>query len=103
MHPNVAAALLNNSLSLGERDDIKFAEPWEARIFAIVLKLSRDGHFTWGEWVEFFSKEVAVVDGELAAGCQSGPPRTYYQQWLEALEKLLVVKGFVTPDQLPRR
>lgn len=100
MHPEVASALLDHALPLRERDDIKFAEPWEARAFAIVLQLSKDGHFAWSEWVEYFSKEVATADSELATGCKGGPPKSYYQQWLEALEKLMMDKGVVTGDQL---
>lgn len=54
--------------------DLKFAAPWEARAFAIVVSLSQAGHFTWSEWVEHFSAEVALDAGAEAAG---GRPRSY--------------------------
>lgn len=100
MLPEVSSALLDHELPLRDKDDIKFAEPWEARAFAIVLQLSKDGYFTWAEWVDTFSKEVAAADADLATGCKGGPPKGYYQQWLEALEKLMMQKGVVTQDQL---
>ena len=27
-----------------------FAEPWQAQAFALAVRLSADGHFTWKEW-----------------------------------------------------
>jgi len=27
-----------------------FAEPWQAQAFALAVKLSEQGHFTWTEW-----------------------------------------------------
>ena len=27
-----------------------FAEPWQAQAFALAVKLSEPGHFTWKEW-----------------------------------------------------
>jgi nitrile hydratase accessory protein len=77
--------------------DMKFAEPWEAKVFAIIVKLAQSGHFSWAEWVECFSKEVAAAPAAEAAG---GAARPYYQQCLNAAETLLVAKGFTTNAQL---
>lgn len=85
-------------LPLGEDDDsIRFAEPWEAKAFAIVVQLSGAGHFTWAEWVECFSREVEAATAAEAAG-KAAPG--YYEQWLAAAEKLLVAKGMTSPEQL---
>ena len=74
-----------------------FAEPWEAKAFAIIVKLAQAGHFSWAEWVECFSKEVAAASAIEAAG---GNPKTYYEQWLDAAETLLVDKGVTSRQQL---
>ena len=29
-----------------------FAEPWQAQAFALAVRLSEQGHFTWKEWAE---------------------------------------------------
>ncbi len=92
--------LICKSLPLSTNDDVKFNEPWEARAFAIVVRLTNAGHFTWAEWVECFSKEVAEATAVEAAG---DTPKTYYQQWLTAAEKMLVAKGVTSFDQLSAR
>jgi nitrile hydratase accessory protein len=97
MDINPASSLLCKSLPVGVDADIKFAEPWEARVFAIIVALAQDDHFTWSEWVERFSKEVAAQTAIEASG---GTPLTYYEQWLRAAEKLLVTKGVTTQEQL---
>ena len=38
-----------------------FREPWEARAFAIVLRLHEAGHFTWPEWAERLGQEIAAA------------------------------------------
>ena len=66
-----------------------FAEPWEAQAFALAVKLSEQGHFTWKEW-------AAALAGELKAAADRGEPddgTRYYHHWLAALERLVTEKG----------
>ena len=66
-----------------------FAEPWEAQAFALAVKLSEQGHFTWKEW-------AAALAGELKAAADRGEPddgSRYYHHWLAALERLATAKG----------
>ena len=72
----------------------------EAKVFAIVVKLSEAGHFTWREWVECFAKEVAAATAVEAEG---GVPRTYYEQWLDAAERIMIEKGMTSKEQLAAR
>jgi hypothetical protein len=44
-----------------------FAEPWEAQAFALAVKLSEQGHFTWKEW-------AAALANELNAARSRGEP-----------------------------
>lgn len=100
MTPAAARAnlLLAQSLSLtGSEDVVRFAEPWEAKAFAIVVQMSGAGHFTWAEWVDTFSAEVSAATAAEEAG---RPAPTYYEQWLAAAEKLLVKKGMTSREQL---
>jgi nitrile hydratase accessory protein len=66
-----------------------FAEPWEAQAFALAVKLSEQGHFTWKEWAAALADELkaAASRGELDDGSR------YYQHWLTALERLVTAKG----------
>lgn len=83
-------------IAFTEDDDVSFAEPWEAKAFAIILQLSAAGHFTWAEWVDTFSREVAAA----AEGAAAQDAPTYYEQWLAAAEKILIQKGLTSRDQL---
>jgi nitrile hydratase accessory protein len=97
---SASSPLLCKGLPTGDDADFKFAEPWEAKIFAIIVGLSKDGHFSWADWVECFSKEVAAATAVEAAG---GDELPYYVQWLNAAEKLLISKGVTTQEQLLAR
>jgi nitrile hydratase accessory protein len=44
-----------------------FAEPWQAQAFALAVKLSEQGHFTWKEW-------AATLGDELKAAADRGEP-----------------------------
>jgi nitrile hydratase accessory protein len=66
-----------------------FAEPWEAQAFALAVKLSEQGHFTWKEW-------AATLADELRAAADRGEPddgSRYYYFWVAALERLVTAKG----------
>ena len=76
-----------------------FAEPWEAQAFALAVKLSEQGHFTWKEWAS------ALAD-ELKAAAGRGEPDDgshYYHHWLAALERLVMAKGLADRATLETR
>jgi nitrile hydratase accessory protein len=70
-----------------------FAEPWQAQAFALAVKLSEQGHFTWKEWADALAAELksAADRGEADDGSH------YYEHWLAALERLVTVKGLSDP------
>lgn len=80
-------------------DEPVFAEPWQARAFALTLKLSEQGYFTWHEWTTALARELkAVADrGEVDDGSR------YYNHWLKALEMLIVTKGLADSIALMER
>jgi nitrile hydratase accessory protein len=76
-----------------------FAEPWEAQAFAMAVKLSEQGHFTWKEW-------AAALADELKAAADRGEPddgSRYYQHWLATLERLVLAKGLTDSATLLER
>lgn len=97
---NAASPLLSAALPLGHDETLRFSQPWEAKAFAIIVKLAQSGHFSWAEWVDCFSKEVAAATAVESAG---GTPKTYYEQWLTAAETLLINKGVTSREQLRAR
>ncbi len=66
-----------------------FAEPWQAQAFALAVKLSQEGYFTWKEWAAALADEIkrAADRGEPDDGSH------YYENWLAALERLVTAKG----------
>ena len=76
-----------------------FAEPWQAQAFALAVKLSEHGHFTWKEW-------AAALAEELKAAADRGEPDDgthYYDHWLATLERLVTAKGLTDPASLATR
>jgi nitrile hydratase accessory protein len=76
-----------------------FAEPWQAQAFAIAVRLSEKGFFTWKEW-------AATLADELKAAADRGEPddgSRYYEHWLAALERIVTSKGLSRPEALLER
>ena len=76
-----------------------FNEPWEAQAFALAVYLSQVGCFTWPEW-------VATLSQEITAAQERGDPdlgHTYYQHWLNALERICAEKALIGHEDMSRR
>jgi nitrile hydratase accessory protein len=76
-----------------------FAEPWQAQAFALAVRLSEQGHFTWKEW-------AAALADELKAAADRGEPddgSRYYHHWLAALERLVAAKHLSNPAAMLAR
>jgi nitrile hydratase accessory protein len=84
---------------LTEPESSVFAEPWQAQAFALAVRLSAEGHFTWTEW-------SAALAHELKAAADRGEPDDgthYYEHWLATLERLVTEKGLASPEALLHR
>jgi nitrile hydratase accessory protein len=76
-----------------------FAEPWQAQAFALAVRLSAQGHFTWTEWA------TALADELKSAAARGNPDdgSRYYEHWLAALERLVTAKALASPNELLAR
>ena len=82
-----------------DKDGPVFQEPWEAQAFALVVALHGAGRFTWEEWATTLSEEIVLAK-------KLGDPDlgdTYYQHWLNALEKMALQKNFSTNSEVHAR
>jgi nitrile hydratase accessory protein len=73
-----------------------FAEPWQAQAFAMAVRLSEKGHFTWKEW-------AVALTAELKAAEDRGEPDDgthYYEHWLATLEGLVTAKALSNPNEM---
>jgi nitrile hydratase accessory protein len=81
-----------------DADGPVFAEPWQAQAFAMTLALHQRGLFSWDEWAQALSAQIASAQ----AGGDADLGDTYYRHWLAALETLVAAKGASTRDELTR-
>src|SRR5262249_60839314 len=76
-----------------------FSEPWQAQAFALAVRLSAQGYFTWKEW-------AAALADELKSAADRGNPddgSRYYEYWLAALERLVTAKALSNPNHILAR
>ena len=76
-----------------------FAEPWQAQAFALAVRLSAQGHFTWTEW-------AAALAEQLQSAADRGEPddgSRYFEYWLAALEQLVTEKQLTEMAALRER
>ncbi|MFC7156942.1 nitrile hydratase accessory protein [Halomarina halobia] len=89
-----------------------FEAPWQARAFALAVALSSYDADVYS-WKDFQRKLVEEVQSETDAGDASSAvtsdteraysESTYYEQWLRALERVLLEAGLVAPDEVRQR
>jgi nitrile hydratase accessory protein len=85
--------------SLRDGEGVAFAEPWQARAFAIAVLASRQGCFSWSEWTHALGRElqrVSDTDPRVAG-------ESYFECWLSALQSLLIGKGTLGQAELHER
>jgi nitrile hydratase accessory protein len=79
--------------------DVTFSAPWEARAFAMAVRLSESGICTWDEFRRHLITEIGKADKVRAHGwVEDGDG--YYTYFLRALETLLREKGIVEASAL---
>ena len=76
-----------------------FAEPWQARAFALMLKLRERGHFTANEWSAALGEALRVPTGTGTTDENA----SYYAHWLAALESLVLAKELTDAQSLMNR
>ena len=98
--PSVDAERLASLPQLPQEDGGPvFAEPWQAQAFALAVRLSEQGYFTWIEWSE-------ALGEQLQAAANRGEPddgSRYYEHWLAALERLVTEKNLADTASLVER
>ena len=95
--PDRRIANMGDAAALPRKNgELVFEAPWQGRAFGVAVALNDDGLY---DWTEFRDHLVA----EIAAGQHGDSPTAYYEQWLASLEKIVVKKGFVSPEELDAR
>ena len=84
-----------------------FASPWQAQIFSLVVGLHESGCFSWNEWAEALSREIAEDFNSGPDGVKThekiDPSDSYYRLWVSALEQILADKTILDSDEVRER
>ena len=87
-------------------DEPAFEEPWQARAFAVAVQLTErgEGDLPWEDFQARLVEEIEADGDEVEdADAAEATEDVYYEQWLRALERLLVEEGFLSEDELTER
>ena len=76
---------------------LRFERPWEGRMFAVALALSREGHY---EWEDFRQSLIASIAEWEAGHADWSRDWDYYQRWLQALEHMVLTANLIDPTEL---
>jgi len=81
-----------------DEDGPVFAEPWQAQVFAVVVRLEETGELTWKEWADHLGAVLREAEdrGEFDTG------QRYYEHWLTAIERLAVEKNLAGVEDLTK-
>ena len=73
-----------------------FREPWEARIFALVINAHSEGRFAWQDFQALLVDEIHRTE-------QAGEARGYYINWAMAAERLFEKLQCATRENVDHR
>ena len=68
----------------GNSEQVRFDAPWQARAFALAVRLNEGGHLDWSQWTRHFSDRIR--EHERHGSIESSDD--YYRLWLDNLETL---------------
>ncbi len=78
--------------------ELVFREPWEGRAFGLAMALQEDGVFAW----QAFRQQLIAAIGKADRLPAEERPH-YYENWLAALEQVLVHMSILTPREIEDR
>ncbi|MBX2867468.1 MAG: nitrile hydratase accessory protein [Acidiferrobacterales bacterium] len=72
-----------------EDGDVVFDAPWQARTFAMAVKLNEAGVFTWSEWSLRLAKNIQAAESLTEHDTAVVTSDDYYTCWQQTLEMLV--------------
>jgi nitrile hydratase accessory protein len=83
--------------------ELDFQEPWESLSFGMALALYEKKSFTsWDDFRDRLIQNIAVWEKENAEH-KANPDWNYYEQWIKALEQLVVETGMLDKCDIDTR
>jgi len=72
-----------------ENDELVFDAPWQARSFAMAVKLNEAGLYSWKEWSERLSDNIAAFESSAKISSSDD----YYSLWQLTLEEFVAERS----------
>lgn len=79
--------------------ELVFQEPWEGRAFGLAVAMRDQGLVPWEAFRQRLIGAIAEADRHPTGEDRPG----YYENWLAALERLLMDRGLVTAAEIENR
>lgn len=96
---DVAEALSGTPIEVSEEGPT-FEAPWQARAFGVAVALCEREEFDLGTFQARFAERIDDLDAE---SMQDDVEATYYEQWLDCLEAVLLEADVVEESELAAR
>lgn len=80
--------------------ELVFAAPWEGRAFGVVLALAQQEVCDWEEFRGLLIDEIAAWERDHPLDAAQW---SYYERWLEALERLMSARRILAPEEIEAR
>ena len=74
--------------------ELVFEEPWESRAFGVAVALSERDAFEWERFRQELIDEIGAWQGE---------DWSYYERWLTALQRVLLLDGLLDEAEIEAR
>ena len=95
--PDPHITVMDEQVALPRKNgELVFEAPWEARAFGLAVVLNEAGVYPWHDFSQGLAAETAALE-------QQGTSASYYERWLETLEKLAIARGLVSLEELDAR
>lgn len=75
----------------------QFDEAWQRRAFGLAVALAEFGYY---RWEDFQQQLIAVIAEWEQAPAEQREPWSYYDRWLDALDRVLAESGTVPDSEL---
>ena len=88
---------MDGDVALPRRNgELVFSAPWEGRAFGMAVALKDAGLYQWDGFRDRLITEIRLAGNQAETSA-------YYEQWLAALERLVIETGCLTTKELDRR
>lgn len=93
-------ATIARAISASDTADLTFEAPWQARIFALIVAMVKEGHLPWTDFQSHLVKAVSHNQTNAQGQGTATVETEYFQSWLAAVEETLKKLDFMADDDL---